>query len=51
MLPKTRKEMVQVGIGRETSSTSTQMYAFWMNPFLHQLRKYFINGRFLNQKT
>ena len=32
MLPKTRKEIVQVRIGLVIPSTSTQMYAFRINP-------------------
>ena len=41
MLPKTWKEIVQV-----------QLYIFWMIPsHPHQLRKYIIDGPFLNEKT
>ena len=35
---------------RNTPSTCTQLYAFWMTPFIFPRVAYLIDGPFLNQK-
>ena len=40
-----------VHMRRDTSFPCTQLHGFWMTPSIpHQLRKYLIDGPFLNQK-